>query len=252
MNLAKKQRELVYFDLLREVYEEIPHGTACVQERPDFVVDGPAGRIGIEITRYFRPTASGRRPLQEQFSLQHQIAQRAQREFARLGGEQLSVQIVFRPGVDINKSDVVISANELANALATVAMTETLTRIDLANYEWPTAVLSVYARKCLGRERSHWRPATAAWVRRLGSEDIQQEIVRKEGSLGSYGSELSEVWLLIVADGSAFVELSDEARTYLYRAQFDRVLFLDVFSRKCTRFEVQRMGFTFVPSPGVA
>ena len=252
MDLEKKRRELIYFDLFREVYDEIPQGIACVQERPDFVISSASGRIGVEVTRYFRPTPTARRPLQEQFSLQHQMARRAQHEFERLGGQKLSVQIVFRTGVNINKADVLPSSNELASALIAVDMTETLTRIELTKGRWPNSVLSVHARKCLAREPSHWRPATAAWVRRLVPQDVQQEIVRKASALGGYDSELLEVWLLIVADGLAFVELLDEAKTHLYRAEFDRVIFLDVFGRKCTNFNVQRIDLDAVSSPDVA
>ncbi len=252
MDLEKKRRELIYFDLFREVYDEIPQGIACVQERPDFVIGTGSGRIGVEVTRYFRPTPTDRRPLQEQLSLQHHMAQRAQHEFEGLDGQKLSVQIVFRPGVNINKSDVLPSSNELASALIAVDLTDTLTRIELTKSRWPNSVLSVHARKCLAREPSHWRPATAGWVRRLVAQDVQEEIIRKASSLGGYDSELLEVWLLIVADGLAFVELSDEAKTYLYRAEFDRVMFLDVFGRKCTDFKVQRIDLDALPSPDVA
>jgi hypothetical protein len=252
MDLEKKRRELLYFDLFRDVYGEIPQGVACVQERPDFVINSASGRIGVEVTRYFRPTPPDRRPQQEQFSLQHQMAQRAQHEYEQISAQKLSVKIVFHPGVNINKSDVLPSSSELASALMAVDLTETLTRIELTKDRWPTSVLSMHARKCLGREQSLWRPATAAWVRRLVPDDIEQEMFRKASSLRGYDSELLEVWLLIVADGLAFVELSDDATDHLYRAEFDRVIFLDVFGRKCTNFKVQRIDPGAVSSPDVA
>jgi hypothetical protein len=240
VDIRKKRRELSYFDLFREACGEVPQGVACVQEKPDFVIGTSSGRIGVEVTRYFRPTPPDRRPMQEQFSLHHQVAQLAQRQFERASGEKLSVQIVFRTGVNVTKSDLLACANGLASALIAVEMAETRTRIELENARWPSSILSVHARKCLASEPSHWRPATAAWVRRLVPADVQQEISRKESSLGGYDSELLKVWLLIVADGLAFVELSDEAIAHVYDAQFDRVIFLDVFSRKCTDFQVRR------------
>jgi hypothetical protein len=254
VDLEKKRRELSYFDMFCEVYDEIPQGMACVQERPDFVLNSPSGRIGVEVTRYFRPTPPDRRPLQEQFSLQHQIVQRARHEFEKLSGQELSVQIVFRTGVSLNKSDVLPTANGLASALIALSTAKTLnTRIELTNgRRWPNSVLSVDARKCLGSEPSHWRPATAAWVRRILPEDIQQEIFRKAISLGGSVSELLEVWLLIVADGMAFVELSDESKAHSYEAQFNRVVFLDGFSRTCTTFKVQLLDVDGMSSPDVA
>jgi hypothetical protein len=180
------------------------------------------------------------------------MAERAQHEYEKVSAQKLSVKIAFHPGVIINKSDVLPSSNELASALIAVDLTETLTRIESTKDLWPTSVISMYARKCLGREQSLWRPAPAAWVRRLVPEDIQQEIVRKASSLSGYDSELLEVWLLIAADGLAFVELSDEAKNHSYRAQFDRVIFLDVFGRKCTNFKLQRVNLEAVSPPDVA
>ena len=117
MDLEKKRRELIYFDLFRDVFGEMPPGVACVQERPDFVIKSASGKIGVEVTRYFRPTPPDRRPLQEQFSLQHQVARRAQHEYEKVSVQRMSVKIVFHPGVHINKSDVLPSSNELASAL---------------------------------------------------------------------------------------------------------------------------------------
>lgn len=245
MPLDKKQHELLYFDVFREIYEEAPHGIACIQERPDFVIKDGANRIGLEITRYFRPTPVDRRPMQEQFSLQRQIVQRAQRDFERSDGRKLRVQVVFPAGIDINKSDIAPIANGLASVLSTLELNETLNRfISVVNdHLWPRLVTSVHARLSIGREVSYWQPATAAWVRRLMAEDIQDVISRKEISFGGYEGELRETWLLMVADGVSFVELSDEAKAYSYKGPFDRVIFLDMFSGTCTRFDVQRVGF---------
>src|SRR5688572_20521724 len=106
MDIEKKRRELIHFESFRAAYPDAPQGIACIQERPDFVVSSPSGRIGVEVSRCFRPTPPDRRPLQEQFSLQHQITKRAQNDFERLSAQKLNVKVVFRAGVEINKGHV--------------------------------------------------------------------------------------------------------------------------------------------------
>jgi hypothetical protein len=250
MDYAKKQRELINCEAFRASHPDAPEGIACVQERPDFVVKTQAGRIGVEVTRCFRPTPSDRRPLQEQFSLQHQIAQRAQKEFEGLSAQKLNVKVVFSAGVEIDKSHVLPTATRLANAVRAIEMTNTLTRHDLLTRDRNAkSVASVHARNSLPGEPSLWLPATAAWVRRLEPHDIQQEILRKQASLGAYDTDVVEVWLLIVADGLAFLELSEAAKECVYEGAFVRVFFLDAFSRRCNRFEVRRADLGATVSP---
>jgi hypothetical protein len=240
--LDKKHQERIYFEVFREVYEDFPQGIACIQERPDFVIKDGANRIGLEITRYFRPTPKDQRPMQEQLSLQRQILQRAQSNFAHIDGRKLRVQVVFRIGIDINKSDIADTANGLTSVLSAIELNETLNRfISVTKPDlWPELVTSVHARLCIGREVSYWQPATAAWVRTLMAADIQDVILRKASSFGGYESELNETWLLIVADGVSFVDLSDAAKIYSYEGPFDRVIFLDMFSGTPTLFHTQR------------
>ena len=242
MDFDKKRQELMYFETFRATYPDAPQGIVCAQERPDFVVKNESGRIGVEVTRCFRPASTGGRPLQEQFALQQRIAELAQEYFERVCPEKLNVQVVFTPGFAINKSDVRTSATSLANAVSSIEVTSTLTGHGLHKHDrGANSVASVYVRNCLPGEPSLWRPATAAWVRRLQPQEIQQEISRKAASLEGYDADLIEVWLLIVADGLAFVELSELAKERVYEAPFARVLFLDAFTRRCTSLEVRRI-----------
>jgi hypothetical protein len=250
MDHRKKRRELYHFEALRAAYPDSLPGIACVQESPDFVVMTHAGRIGVEVTRCFRPTPSDRRPLQEQFALQHQIAARAQREFEGCSEQKVNVKVVFRAGIEIDKSHVRPTATKLANAVRQIAVTSTLTRRELyTSARDSNAIASVHARSCLPGEPSLWLPATAAWVRRLEPHDIQQEILRKQAALGGYDTDIVEVWLLIVADGLAFLELSAAAQDCVYETAFARVFFLDAFSGRCNSLAICRTALATGFSP---
>jgi hypothetical protein len=252
MKLQKKTLELFYFEVFRAAFSEAPQGIACVQERPDFVIKSQMGTVGVELTRYFRPSPD-RRPLQEQFSLQHRIAELAQRSFEESISEMLNVKVVFKPDFAIDKSDVRSTATRLASAVKSVEVTSTLTRHELGTSDRSSnAVASVYLRSCLPGEPSLWRPATAAWVRRLEPREVQQEIIKKARNLEGYDPDLREVWLLIVAESLAFVELSELAKEFVYESPFAQVLFLEAFTRRCIRLKVRRVDLSTDSSRTVA
>jgi hypothetical protein len=171
-------------------------------------------------------------------------------EFEGLSAQKLNVKVVFSAGVEIDKAHVRPTASRLANAVRPIEMTNTLTCHDLHTRDRNSnSVASVHARNSLPGEPSLWLPATAAWVRRLEPHDIQQEILRKQASIGAYDTDVMEVWLLIVADGLAFLELSEAAKECAYEAAFARVFFLDAFSRTCNRFEVHLVDLSATVSP---
>jgi hypothetical protein len=238
---SKKAREHLQFEIFREVCGNAPAGTACAQECPDFLVRQQGGYLGIELTQYFKPAVAGRRPIQEQHSLQAMIVERAQRSYEAKTGIPLRVYVLFRARTDLNKRQ----ATELASALAAFVdgcpITDLHTRFDPWNARPELrSVTAVYAHKCTGGLRSLWRLATAGAVRPLTPDDVRGVIASKESDIATYDDRTSENWLIIVLDGSAasFAVLTEEARTATYQTAFTRVHFLDIAEGTCTDLRV--------------
>lgn len=239
--ISKKLREYHQFEIFRKICGSGPSGMACVQELPDFVVRQGGGYIGIELTQYFKPTVHGRRPLQEQHSLQAMLVDRAKHLFEETTGDRLRVDVLFRPRISIDKRQAIELASTLAGFVQNCAITDIHQRFD----PWHAGpglrpVAAVYARKCNVGLRSLWRIATAGAVRPLMPADIQATIASKEADIPRYDRRATENWLVIILDGSAasFAELTESARVSEYRTAFNQLHLLDIAGNRCTDLTV--------------
>ena len=87
-------------------------------------------------------------------------------------------------------------------------------------------MLHIYAHPN-GKENK-WRSSSGGWIPEISPEYLQEIIDLKEQKLDNYKSNLSEIWLLIVADDlriPSSVDLSVLASVNHYTTRFNRVFF---------------------------
>jgi hypothetical protein len=80
--MADKDRERFYIGKLWECLPDAPAGQVVDGESPDFSFDTAGGRLGIEITAFYYPPASGDRPHQEVQMLKDRVTTMAHRAAA--------------------------------------------------------------------------------------------------------------------------------------------------------------------------
>jgi hypothetical protein len=247
---SKKERELRYIGLLQRLSPISPRSQAEPGERPDFTFAEPTGRVGVEVTEYYRPhvpnpNLSYNRPLQEQDALRDRIIGRARDLFAQRFGRPVRVQALFRPADVVDGRQVESLAASIAELVGTLPLSAEHQRFAPSQETpFPSPLTTLYAQTISPDRASTWEVVAAGAMRMLDPGHVLAIIREKEAKLSQYRGDLAEMWLLIVQDywsRASYGDLSEEARSTVYSTHFHRVLFLRVFQSECVNLEVEHI-----------
>lgn len=230
----KKDRERAHLDRFREGFSEFPEGTVVPQERPDFLVETPQGRIGIEHTEYVR--ASDDRngpPPRAREHVENKILWLASREHESRGLPPVTVYVYWNPHFAPNWLDsrglVASLSNLVRDHLPASNGNVTIKYPHPAWRSLPQEVTSLCIYRCENIGENLWNSPRGSSVPILSAAELQEIVSSKEAKVSSYREMCSEVWLLVVAEGlqpSTHCRLAPEAGEYPFETSFDRAFFL--------------------------
>ncbi len=214
------------------------------REAPDFIVRVACGLIGIEVTGLFISHDPSSNSMQAQESISTRIVSAAQRLYETSGAAPAHVTVCFDPSCDLRNLNRDQTAHELASFVQGLNLAE-WQHVDWRPEELdgplPYEVSFVHALGVPSFEMAHWGVARTGWVAPLDVTPLQARIDEKSKRLPAYQHEVSENWLLIVADAtkpSQLIEAKDNfdprrvsspfARTFFYRHPDKTVIELGV------------------------
>jgi hypothetical protein len=214
--MANKEAERQAIDDFSSLYDEFPQGEIESREEPDFIV---GGRVGIEVTDYFRPEPWSPSPPQEQEALQRRIVNAAEKLWVEGGHPPRVVNVIFDPGGRLAKRDILAVAHQLVSfAVASLSTDAAFGR------PLPEGVgsVTVYPYKHLA-----WLVSGAVWPPDVDESELRRIITKKETKLPQYQKACAENWLLIVVSGGRRASLSLLPQSFTsFKSSFERVLLL--------------------------
>jgi hypothetical protein len=243
---TKKEQERFYLDLFRATFPLFPDGSIEDGERPDFIIDTPDGRIGIELVRVYQHVSINRPPPQAQESERQALVGEARRIYETMNLDPLQVHVFFAGETNFTKKNRKIYARILANLVAKNLPPHN-SWLDFENkYDspesFPFEVHSINIVRFSSFTRNAWSVPVGGFVQEDCRVDFQRKISEKDILLQGY-RDCSKYWLLLVADWSgpsSFLEPSTETLTHKYCALFDRVFFLNSTKRQFIELPLER------------
>ena len=233
--MRKKDRETAALKMLQRYLPDFPQGQVEQTETPDFLVRTNSGVLGIELTLLHRDTPDGKSPMQEQEALQRQILQKTKELYDSRNGPPIHVTVHFNPNYRLRKRDVGTVPTSIMNLVLDAMQTDGKCEIkeDEGNWEtFPQAIAYVHPYRHCVLKQSTWCPISAEFVPALPAEQLQRAIDKKNLRCATYKRRCSEIWLLLVAEGSGLSSMfgiPPELRSHRFCTSFDKVLLLGDF-----------------------
>lgn len=235
-SMAKKELELYWLELAREIKPALFRGDLLVGESPDFVLVDGARQLGVEVTRFVYPHREGEPIPEEQAGLRRSVLARARREFAQRSALKLRVGVMFKPRVALTAP----RARALATQLAGWLSANVRGASDRVQRRWteslPSELSSVYTTVVPSSANAHWYQAQAGWVSTADSKAVAEVVAKKETKVAEYQIRCTELALLIIFDGEPrwrrVVHAPPQATGFSVGSSFDYVYCLDILEKR--------------------
>ena len=225
----KKAYERSALEAFKAAYTQFPSGKISDQEGPDFIVEAPSGRIGIEVRHYFRSETPAGSPVAAQEALRRQAARCAAEALKGSTTAKIAAWVFFDPAQPLIKSDIARIGSSIASAIsAQLGKPDSRVSIRIENSgQMASSVETVIAESPTALPETVVQPVEAAWVEPLSEATLREIVASKEQLLSAYRSNCDEAWLLIVVDGFRVSSIA-QLPTDLPKLQsgFDRVFLL--------------------------
>jgi len=234
----QKEREWAHLLRFKESCPFFPVGKIEATERPDFIVHTSNGLLGIEHTEIFQPGPPHGGSIQAQERLREYIVSRAENLYSENERGPVRVDVLFNPGIEIQKEDTIDIAEALASfveeSLPRSGQTAWLNPTLEGRQAFPPEVALIHIHRDQSYEASSWYAKSIGFPPVISSKDIEEKIGAKESKLDDYRTRCSAVWLLLVAAEykiASTVELERSVWEHRYATEFDRVFFFWNFRR---------------------
>ncbi len=230
--MPDKVRERYYLDAVLRALADTPSSEAFHDsETPDFLADTATGRLGIEITAFHLPPATGNRPHQEQQSLKDRIVERAKELHQAAGGSAFYVSVHFNPNLPLSRKKVGPLAEAIASCVqaSDVPCTVNEPAVTVPWGKRPRETVAIHIQRSVDGKDLLWHADGGGWVMPVSSEHIEEVIGKKTKSLIKARRDCDELWLVIVNDNfsiAAQAEITEEACSATYKCPCDRLIWL--------------------------
>jgi hypothetical protein len=205
---------------------------------PDIVAIFRDWIVALEVTEIFSPHGAGGVPHQAVENYRALLLEECGLEWRRRQSPHVEVHVHFDPSVSTPKKQIGAVASRLCDAVA--ANLPAVDDYAELEFDWeqrdsflPEQIAAVHVVRSGGSHQSYWLGGDAGFVGPLTIELVQSAIDRK--SHGDYREPGAESWLVIVADGrriSGSFDLPEAVIQHQYRARFERMFLLELFSAR--------------------
>ena len=234
MILAKnKKREEVIFGILRDRYclsGEFIHG-----DSPDFIGSYNGNVLGVEITEIYSEQSLREHEIQKE-----RIVNRARKKAVAAGLPPLKVHVIFTHDIQQGREA------DLTNLLFELVKNNCPEYGASVDLDWKNGIPSdfyvILIRSIPDSKNHFWDTAEAGCVDTNFSEQLQQRINSKSEKIQTYLTKCDKCWLIAAALGvsaSNFFEVGEDMERVCYESSFEKVFFMEVFSKTVTELKVK-------------
>ena len=240
---TNKEYEKHYVEVFKAIFEDFPQGEIIAdqnQERPDVIVIRGHDKIGIEITRIHTEKLK-----REESEVEAAITE-AQHIYEGLSLPHLHVSVIVGDGKTFNRQNRKKFAAAISNLVSKNIPAQD-GPVELGN-DWnnpevfPFEINSIGIYRLSKLTRNHWSRPDGGVFRTDFIKELQEIISGKNKLLPNYNRDCKAHWLLIVAENgspSSFFDPSAATLNHLYKSLFNRVFFLDLFTRKYAELRLE-------------
>jgi hypothetical protein len=225
-NDYKKELELFYLTRFKEFLPTFPKGEIVSGESPDFLVKTDSETFGIEVTRLFRESQPGRKPLQAQENLVAKIVNTAKNSYETKGLPAAWVTIHFDFNFNRGKNDIQKTADAIFNLVAAKLPRED-ERLDILPWAsegvFPPGIHLISVKR-YKTPISNWSGPHGSFVPKAEPSQIQKILSSKSPRVEIYRKKCDKIWLIIVIDrlsASLFSSIPEMTLQHLYAHSFD-------------------------------
>jgi hypothetical protein len=235
-----KKREKLFLELLDEKHGPFPESEHA--DSPDFLIAYPDHVLGIECTEIYSENEVNGIPLKQHESIKNRIVEKAKLIAIEQELPPIHVSIFFDGTIGKHREKNITS--ELLQTVKDNCPPEGQ-KVELGGIE-SSHLLSNELRRLLisnipGPQIHHWHVVDSGWVQTNFSEQVQAKIDSKSEKLNNYLNQCDKCWLIIAAVGygpSSFYEPSEEMLKHIYNSPFERVFFMEAFSKYIVELNV--------------
>jgi hypothetical protein len=234
MILAKnKKREEVIFGIFRDRY--CLSGEFTHTDSPDFIGSHIGNVLGIEITEIYSEES-----LREYEIQKERIVTRAREKAVSAGLPPLHVAVLYTHNIQKGREAY------LTNMLFELVKNNCPEYGDHIDLDWendiPSDFHAILIHSIHGSKKHFWNTTEAGCVDTNFSEQIQQRINSKSKKIQTYLTKCDKCWLIVTALGvsaSNFYEIGEEMEQVRYESPFEKVFFMEAFSKTVKELKVK-------------
>lgn len=231
-NSVERQREKYLFNIFQEQYQtfdDFKHADV-----PDFLVFNDSETLGIEFTEVYKQSIRNGKTPREDEAIKERILNNAKRMCIKKNTPPLHVGVSFTKSI-VKKREKVVT-EELFKIVKNNCPAEhgTVTVDNNFDGDMPNEFYSIIISNITGAKRHFWDSVEASFVDTNFSDQLQNRIDRKTERLSEYLKKCDRCWLVIVAlgnNGSSFYEYSMEMEKSSYESPFEKVFFMEAFTK---------------------
>lgn len=217
--MKKKVRERLFLDEVAGLYSEFPCGAINASERPDFLIAGCSGVIGIELVDYVRGQTQGDSQYRRDEVLRQRIADAAMDAFEVAHKDPLMVHFHWYPHRYLRSAHVEQLAAEAAAVISTAIPASLFGQVTVDYHGLEQTELSRYCHSIIvtrvrDQEQTLWSSVNAGFVS-VQAIEIQYLVASKERKLSEYLLQCDDAWWLMSSNRAAAVwvaSTSDRSR----------------------------------------
>lgn len=235
---SRKDEELFYLNRFRTASGLLAQSEIGLHEVPDFIVRTPSRILGLEVTNYYIPAPTNRRPRQEQESLRSQVLRKAKELHLGLVSSPIRVSAFFNEFSPLRKNIIC----DIASRLATLVSNYRPALWEQIDVQWEDGLSTLPELDALtisgypDNMKSEWVAPDGNYLPNATTEEIQRIVDRKTNRIRCYPKEVTSQWLLIVLDGfaiSSIAKITPELIAHPFKGKFDRLFLFENFGSHC-------------------
>ncbi len=238
----KKDIEESQLHRFREAIPDFPPGKIEEGEEPDFVIQTPTRRIGIELMRlYHEPPPEGQ-PRQQVESLRRQVCEKAQQLYEQSCGKAPHVFVRFSNSTPVTDRRVLELARIIESTVRSFALRPGQDReleFDGTNRDLlPNEIIKIRASRPMHEFKCIWQPSDAASIPKCSRTLLENAISKKERRLPDYRKRADEIWLLLVVGSSisSSFQTPDPNEIGPFRTGFKRIYYFQETGPRTIQF----------------
>ncbi|MDR0183252.1 hypothetical protein [Lysobacter arvi] len=235
----KKARERFMLERFLEAIELPADIIEDDREAPDFVIKHAARAIGVEVTELYIQDGANPSSMQANERAAREIVFAAWAQFRAASDRPLLVRVTFRDQLprNLNRADVARQIAGLVLEMSPVVWQSA--SWPSPDADWVPLMEAVIGIRVTGvPTEALWSPSGSGWVADANAKVLQARVDAKAPRLPRYRSQVDEVWLLIVADGSTPSQFFDPPTAEQARSvtsPFDQTWFFGRSRRRAVR-----------------